>query len=119
MSFSSSRDPQPEKLSSEKTSTSVKYQIEGFEGRFGIIPSFTRNFCGSCNRLRITATGDVITCLYASTDRNIRDILRAENSEENIKNEILKAVGSRAKDGFEAEARNKNYYENSMTSIGG
>ncbi|MFC6859448.1 GTP 3',8-cyclase MoaA [Zunongwangia atlantica] len=111
--------PNIEKLSSEKTSTSVNYKIAGFEGSFGIIPSFTRNFCGSCNRLRITATGDVITCLYASSDRNIRDILRAENSEENIKNEILKAVGSRAKDGFEAEARNKNYYENSMTSIGG
>ncbi len=107
------------KIPSEKTSTSVNYKIEGFMGSFGIIPSFTRNFCGTCNRLRITATGDVITCLYASVNRNIREILRSENSEENIKSAILAAVGSRAKDGFEAEANNENYYENSMTSIGG
>ncbi|MBT0608114.1 GTP 3',8-cyclase MoaA [Aequorivita echinoideorum] len=111
--------PSISKISSEKTSTSINYQIEDFAGTFGIIPSFTRNFCGSCNRLRITATGDVITCLYANASKNLRDILRGESSEEKIKEEILDAIKHRAKNGFEAEKRNKNIYENSMTSIGG
>jgi len=53
------------KLQSPKTSTSMNYKIPGFKGSFGVIPSFSRTFCGSCNRLRISATGDVITCLYA------------------------------------------------------
>jgi cyclic pyranopterin phosphate synthase len=107
------------KLESPKTSTSINYKIPGFKGSFGVIPSFSRTFCGSCNRLRISATGDVITCLYAKASANLRDIMRAANSEENIKKEILKAVGNRAKTGFEAQEKYKNVFSNSMTSIGG
>ena len=51
------------KLESPATSTSMNYKIPGFKGTFGVIPSFSRTFCGTCNRLRISATGDVITCL--------------------------------------------------------
>ncbi|MCM4156212.1 GTP 3',8-cyclase MoaA [Gramella sp. AN32] len=106
-------------LISEKTSTSNNYKIEGYKGSFGIIPSFTRNFCGSCNRLRVTATGDVITCLYAQASTNLRDILRSPFAEKTVRYEILKAVGSRAKDGYEAEAKSDKIFSNSMTSIGG
>lgn len=107
------------KLVSPKTSTSINYKIPGFKGSFGVIPSFSRTFCGSCNRLRITATGDVITCLYAKASMNLRDIMRSENSENRIKEQLLKAVGSRAKTGFEAQERYKNVFNSSMTSIGG
>ena len=107
------------KLESPATSTSMNYKIPGFKGTFGVIPSFSRTFCGSCNRLRISATGDVITCLYAKASTNLRDILRQPNSEENIKKEILKAVGSRAKTGFEAQEKYADVFSNSMTSIGG
>lgn len=106
-------------LESPKTSTSINYQIPGFKGTFGVIPSFSRTFCGTCNRLRISATGDVITCLYAKASMNIRDILRSENSEEKVKEQILKAVGSRAKTGFEAQQKYDGVFDNSMTSIGG
>lgn len=107
------------KLESPKTSTSVNYKIPGFKGTFGVIPSFSRTFCGTCNRLRISATGDVITCLYAKASVNIRDILRSENSGEKVEQEILKAIGSRAKTGFEAQEKYKGVFDNSMTSIGG
>ncbi|SIQ81059.1 GTP 3',8-cyclase MoaA [Maribacter ulvicola] len=107
------------KLESPKTSTSINYKIPGFKGTFGVIPSFSRTFCGSCNRLRISATGDVITCLYAKASANLREIMRADDMEENIKKEILKAVGSRAKTGFEAQEKYKDVFSNSMTSIGG
>jgi cyclic pyranopterin phosphate synthase len=107
------------KLESPKTSTSVNYKIPGFKGTFGVIPSFSRTFCGTCNRLRISATGDVITCLYAKASVNIRDILRNENSSEKVEQEILKAIGSRAKTGFEAQEKYKGVFDNSMTSIGG
>lgn len=107
------------KLESPKTSTSINYKIPGFKGTFGVIPSFSRTFCGSCNRLRISATGDVITCLYAKASMNIRDILRGKNSEEQIKQQILKAIGSRSRTGFEAQQKYKGVFDNSMTSIGG
>ncbi|WP_420322536.1 GTP 3',8-cyclase MoaA [Flagellimonas sp.] len=112
--------PSFEKLESPATSTSINYKIEGHMGSFGIIPSFSRTFCGSCNRLRITATGDVITCLYGKPKTNLRDIVRGKNEMEEIQNEILKVIGNRSKTGFEAQAEHsKTIFENSMTSIGG
>ncbi len=111
--------PDFEEIPSEATSTSMNYKIPGFKGTFGVIPSFSRTFCGSCNRLRITATGDVITCLYAQPCTNIRDILRGESSGEKVKEQILKAIGSRAKTGFEAQQQHQGSYTNSMTTIGG
>ncbi|MFT6837237.1 MAG: molybdenum cofactor biosynthesis protein A [Sediminicola sp.] len=108
-----------EKLESPRTSTSINYKIRGHKGTFGLIPSFSRTFCGTCNRLRISATGDVITCLYGKPSMNLRDVLRNENAEENIKLHILKAIGSRAKTGFDAQKNHSSVFDSSMTSIGG
>ncbi|MEJ1221919.1 GTP 3',8-cyclase MoaA [Sediminicola sp. 1XM1-17] len=111
--------PHIEALESPRTSTSINYKIRGHKGTFGLIPSFSRTFCGTCNRLRISATGDVITCLYGKPSMNLREVLRKENAEENIKLHILKAIGSRAKTGFEAQKNNSSVFDSSMTSIGG
>ena len=112
--------PEYQKLDSPKTSTSINYKIEGHKGTFGIIPSFSRTFCGSCNRLRITAKGDVITCLYGKPKTNARDLVRGENSEEKIREAILGAIGTRAKTGFDAQKEHQaSVFDNSMTSIGG
>ncbi|BFP43279.1 GTP 3',8-cyclase MoaA [Flavobacteriaceae bacterium GF1] len=112
--------PQYQKLDSPKTSTSINYKIEGHKGTFGIIPSFSRTFCGSCNRLRVTAKGDVITCLYGKPKTNVRDLVRGENSEEMIREAILGAIGTRAKTGFDAQKEHQaSVFDNSMTSIGG
>lgn len=111
--------PDFQKLESAPTSTSINYKIPGFKGSFGVIPSFSRTFCGSCNRLRISAVGDVITCLYAKASMNLREIIRTENSEEKIREEILKAIGSRAKTGFEAQQKHEGVFNSSMTTIGG
>jgi len=112
--------PNFKKLDAPATSTSINYQIEGHQSSFGIIPSFSRTFCGSCNRLRITAKGDVITCLYGKPKTNVRDLIREEDAIVNIKNAIKTAIGSRAKTGFEAQAAHEaSVFENSMTSIGG
>lgn len=108
-----------EKLESPRTSTSINYKIRGHKGTFGLIPSFSRTFCGTCNRLRISATGDVITCLYGKPSMNLRDVLRSEKAEENIKLHILKAIGSRAKTGFDAQKNHSSVFDSSMTSIGG
>lgn len=107
------------KLKDPVSSTSVNYKIPGFKGTIGLIPSFTRTFCGSCNRLRITATGDVVTCLYAKPSANIRDILRNPDPASTVKDQILNAIGNRAKTGFEAQEKYKSVFSNSMTSIGG
>ena len=112
--------PDYKKLESPKESTSINYKIKGHSGTFGIIPSFSRTFCGSCNRLRITATGDVITCLYGKPKANLRDLVRGESNTEKVKQTILNAVGNRAKTGFEAQEKHaQTVFDSSMTSIGG
>ncbi|WP_445382187.1 GTP 3',8-cyclase MoaA [Robiginitalea sp. IMCC43444] len=111
--------PDFEKLPAPLTSTSVNYQVKGHEGSFGIIPSFSRTFCGSCNRLRITATGDVITCLYGKPVTNLRRLLRSGLDEAFVQDELISAVRSRARDGFEAQERFGSIFGSSMTSIGG
>lgn len=111
--------PEVTQLESPKSSTSINYRIKGHTGTFGLIPSFSRTFCGACNRLRISATGDVITCLYGKPRSNLREILRGENTDEKLKEQILKAIGSRSKTGYEEQEKYGNVFQNSMTSIGG
>ncbi|MEY8021841.1 GTP 3',8-cyclase MoaA [Muriicola sp. SD30] len=119
LDYIKSHYPALEKLESPKTSTSINYKIPGHTGTFGIIPSFSRTFCGSCNRLRITATGDVITCLYGKPKMNVREILRGENPELHLRTSIEEVIGNRAKTGFDAQREHQGVFENSMTSIGG
>ncbi|MDG1572924.1 GTP 3',8-cyclase MoaA [Robiginitalea sp. M366] len=113
------RYPEFEKQPAPLTSTSVNYKIPGHQGSFGIIPSFTRTFCGSCNRLRVTATGDLITCLYGKPVANLRSPLRFAHDDAIVEDLLVQAVGSRAKDGFEAQERFGSIFGSSMTSIGG
>ncbi len=114
-----SKYPDFEKLVSPKTSTSINYKIKGHKSTFGLIPSFSRTFCGSCNRLRITATGDIITCLYGKPVANLREIMRSPDAKKNAKLAILNAISKRFKTGFEAQENYKKIFSSSMTSIGG
>ncbi|MEX0860881.1 MAG: GTP 3',8-cyclase MoaA [Cucumibacter sp.] len=50
-------------------------------GRLGLITPLTHNFCESCNRVRLTCTGDLYLCLGQSDRLNLRDVLRAEGPE--------------------------------------
>ncbi len=113
--------PKINKLKDPKNSTSFNYQVEGFAGSFGIIPAYTRSFCGTCNRLRMTPQGMIKTCLYDDGVFNLRDLLRAGASDNELLTAIQQAISHRAKDGFEAEARRKNntLVTESMATIGG
>ena len=52
--------------------------------RVGIIASVTRPFCGACDRVRLTADGQVRNCLFARTENNLRDPMRAGASDEEL-----------------------------------
>ncbi len=100
-------------------STSVNYKVKGYTGSFGIIPSYSRTFCGTCNRLRLSATGELRTCLYAAPALNLRDAIRSGAGEEEMISLITNAVAGRWKDGFEAEAQNHSVVHDSMSVLGG
>ena len=99
--------------------TSMNYQIEGHKGTIGIIAAYSRTFCGDCNRVRVTATGQLINCLYDEGALNLKRLLSDGSSDEMIKEAITKAYRQKKKDGFEAERSRSNSISESMSSIGG
>lgn len=113
--------PSLERLSDPPQSTSYNYKIPGHAGDVGVIAAFSRTFCGTCNRIRVTAQGVLKTCLYDEGVLNIKNLMRAGAGDEEIKRELLKAFSNRPKDGFEAEERRKSGAPaiESMSTIGG
>lgn len=110
-----------EKIPDAPSSTSYNYQVNGFKGTFGIIAAFSRTFCGTCNRIRVTPQGDLKTCLYDGGAMSIRDVMRSGVDDAELLNAIKNALKLKAKDGFEAEKRHleSNPISESMATIGG
>jgi len=52
------------------------FRIDGSPGTVGVITPMTHTYCGSCNRVRLTADGRLRTCLYGDHEVNLRDPLR-------------------------------------------
>lgn len=101
--------------------TSTNYIIPGFKGKVGIIPAFSRTFCNTCNRLRITAKGEIKTCLYDNGVFSIRELIRSGSSNKEIKAKFIELIKFKPENGFEAEKniKNKSFRKESMSSIGG
>ncbi|MCG8328199.1 MAG: GTP 3',8-cyclase MoaA [Chitinophagales bacterium] len=113
--------PEIERLPDPPSSTSANYRVPGFKGKIGIIAAFSRTFCGTCNRIRITPQGMLKTCLYDEGIFNVRSLMRAGATNEQMRDAFLDALNHRAKDGWEAE-RNRNFgspVSESMSTIGG
>jgi cyclic pyranopterin phosphate synthase len=113
--------PDIQKLPDPPHSTSYNYQIPGHQGTVGIIAAYSRTFCGTCNRIRLTPQGMLKTCLYDDGVFNIKNLLRAGATDEQLAHAVLEALGNRAKDGFEAERRRQFGLPvgESMATIGG
>jgi cyclic pyranopterin phosphate synthase len=73
------KHPNIERLRGHKNDTSKTFQVPGFHGRVGFITSMTNDFCGSCNRLRITSDGNLKVCLHGNAEVSLRDLLRQDN----------------------------------------
>ena len=114
--------PAIEKEKDAAYSTSYNYRIPGHKGGVGVIAAYSRTFCGTCNRIRITPVGELKTCLYDNGVLNVRDLLRAGTTEADLKDAVLHAVSTRAKDGWDAEnlrlVDHQDVHE-SMATIGG
>ena len=64
-------------------------------GTVGVIPSVTKPFCGDCDRVRLTADGQFRTCLFATTEFDLRTRLRDGSSDDVVAAEIERAVGTK------------------------
>ena len=81
-----------ERLSDGPNSTSRDFRVPGFAGTIGFISSMSDHFCDSCNRLRITADGNLKVCLFGRSEVSLRDMIRAGSSDEDLEEVISAAV---------------------------
>ena len=73
------------------------WRVQATGHEVGIISAMTEHFCGDCNRLRLTATGDLHACLGHDDAISLRDVLRGGGSDDDVVRSIAAAVtGKRA-----------------------
>ena len=68
------------------------FRLAGHQGTVSFVSSMTESFCGGCNRLRVTADGNIKSCLFHPAEQSLRDAMRAGGSDANIEALILGAV---------------------------
>ncbi len=76
-------------LPDERNLTARKFQIDGFRGDFGIISSVTNPFCGTCNRIRLTANGRIKNCLFSNRETDLLTALRNGGDVESLIQESI------------------------------
>ncbi|KAH8120022.1 molybdenum cofactor biosynthesis prote, partial [Phellopilus nigrolimitatus] len=81
------------KVSDEVNDTARSYKVPGYRGSFGFISSMSDHFCGSCNRLRLTADGQIKVCLFDSKEVSLKDLMRRGASNEELLRVIRGALG--------------------------
>jgi cyclic pyranopterin phosphate synthase len=64
------------KLEDKTHDTAKKYQVPGYAGTFAFITTMSEHFCGTCNRLRLTADGKIKNCLFGKEELDLLGALR-------------------------------------------
>lgn len=115
------RHPNIVPLPSLPGDTSRTYHLPGtHKGRIGFISSMTDHFCGTCNRLRITADGNLKVCLFGENETSLRDCIRKGATDHQLLETIAKAVGNKMEAHGGMKVEDLKYGNNrSMILIGG
>jgi cyclic pyranopterin phosphate synthase len=94
------------------------YRYLDGRGQVGVIASVTRPFCGHCDRIRLTADGQIRTCLFSLTEYDFRAALRGGASEQEIAG-LLRAAVWRKEPGHLINSPYFRQPERGMSAIGG
>jgi cyclic pyranopterin phosphate synthase len=83
----------PESSAGPEPAETFRYQDGG--GEFGIIASVTNAFCNSCDRVRLTADGQLRSCLFALDETDLRALLRGGASDDDLAAAVTRCVGAK------------------------
>ena len=95
------------------------YMIDGFKGKIGFISAVSHKFCHLCNRIRLTADGFLKTCLQYDKGVELSPLLRAEASDEEIKQAIQAAIAQKPSAHHFEELDAEDDERKNMSQIGG
>lgn len=86
------RYPKLVRMDDSPTSTSRTYRVPGAVGTVGLVSSMTEAFCPGCNRLRITADGRLMVCLFGRAGVSLRDAIREGADDKMLRRLVRTAV---------------------------
>ena len=72
-----------------------RFKFKDAPGEIGLISPVSEHFCGSCNRLRLTADGKIRTCLFSDNEIDLKTALRDGSSDDAIEHLLFKAVAEK------------------------
>jgi cyclic pyranopterin phosphate synthase len=108
----------PEGSETRGSAPAETWLVDGGPGRVGVIASVTRPFCGDCDRVRLTADGQIRNCLFAREESDLRTPMRAGASDEELATRWRAAVlGKKAGHGIDDQSFLQP--QRSMSAIGG
>ena len=81
-----------EPVGRERHGTARRYRFADGNGEMGFISPVSEPFCGDCNRIRLTAEGELRTCLFSMTETDLREPLRSGATDEELEAIIRDAV---------------------------
>ncbi|MFG3438643.1 GTP 3',8-cyclase MoaA [Nonomuraea sp. NPDC047897] len=100
--LSGSFDLTPDDLEERGSAPAERFLVDGGPARVGVIGSVTRPFCGACDRVRLTADGQVRNCLFAREESDLKTAMRAGASDDELAERWIAAVaGKRAGHGID------------------
>ena len=107
------------KEKSRGAETAWRYEFaDGAKGEIGIVAPVTEMFCGACSRIRLTADGQIRTCLFSTVEHNLRDVVRGGARREEII-EFIEAVVRQKEAQHTINDQNFSPASRSMSFIGG
>jgi len=78
--------------SANSSAPAERYRFSDGRGEIGMVASVTRPFCGTCNRLRLTADGAIRNCLFSDDELSARDVMRGGGTDEEVALLLRRAV---------------------------
>jgi cyclic pyranopterin phosphate synthase len=81
-----------EKLREASAGPAIEYCHPDYQGTFGVIAPYSKNFCDNCNRLRVSAEGKFHLCLFGEQGYDIRHLLQCPSQRETLKQNLCAAL---------------------------
>ncbi len=85
-------------IGNEPTSVAKDFGIEGFVGTVGFVTSMSDSFCSGCNRIRLTADGQIKSCLFSPAESDLREALRSGASDSGLEALVRQALERKPKE---------------------
>jgi len=89
-----------EKIAEKNSGPAIEYVHPNYQGSFGVIAPYSKKFCDSCNRLRVSSTGDFHLCLFGDQGYSIRELLQSESQKEVLKSQLCQLLSHKRKKHF-------------------